>query len=554
MSMRRCRLGVWAGLLALGVLAGGPAAAQTVSSVEQAVAGQTTIIERFTPPPRVGSIDITVEDARRRVPEAAAGKVRLTLRSLTVEGADSVPYETLAPIWRDRIGTEVSVADLYRMAEAVDAAYLRAGYFSMTIVPVQDFRSGRITLRVYESWVARVEIKSSVPGIERRLAPYLDRIMAMRPIRVKEAERILLLMSDLGGMEIEGTFVRPDTPTGGGLLELEVGFDRRAGAVGLDNLGTDAVGPLELSANVAFSDLFGLFETTSLVAVTVPDSPSEMRLLQFTQDLPIGHDGLMLGYGFTHIGQRPGGDLKAQHIEIETNIASARLSYPFVRTLDTSLTGELEVNARTDDVHLAGASVQDIRVNWLLGSLRAQREVGGGSLSGSVGLGQGLGHDLVRADVPDDFRLGRIDLDFSRPLDERTSLRLRAAGQYAATPLPAAVQFALGGDPYGQAFDGGSLVGDSGAAAAVELDRAVDTGLPLLGTVSLLAIADWGVVWNHDTGADYARGTLGSAGVGFSGLLRDRVSYQVLAVVPWDATNAVDDPGTRVFFRLGWLL
>ena len=92
----------------------------------------------------------------------------------------------------------------------------------------------------------------------------------MRPIRIKEAERILSLMSDLGGFEITGTFYRPEVPTGGGSLKLDIGFDRWSGMLGLDNLGTDEVGPLELSGTVAIHDMLGLFETTTLVAVTDP--------------------------------------------------------------------------------------------------------------------------------------------------------------------------------------------------------------------------------------------------------------------------------------------
>ncbi|SNT76188.1 hypothetical protein [Paracoccus seriniphilus] len=54
----------------------------------------------------------------------------------------------------------------------------------------------------------------------------------MRPIPIKEAERILPLMSDLGGLQIEGTLLRPEVPTGGGGLRLSVEFDRSSAGVG----------------------------------------------------------------------------------------------------------------------------------------------------------------------------------------------------------------------------------------------------------------------------------------------------------------------------------
>ena len=191
--------------------------------VERTVAGQTVILQRFTPPQALGTVDIRVEDQRKRVSDADAEGVRIQLRSVSVDGARSLPLEALAPIWQDQLGKTITMAELYRIADAVDAAYLAAGYYSMTVVPVQDFASGRVRLQVYEGYVQRVEITSDLPGIEQRLAPYIDRILAMQPIRVKEAERVLLLMSDLGGLEIEGTFVRPETPSAGGLLLIIMG-------------------------------------------------------------------------------------------------------------------------------------------------------------------------------------------------------------------------------------------------------------------------------------------------------------------------------------------
>lgn len=543
------RVAAGAATLTLLLLAAVPAGAQSAGQIEQAIAGQTTILQRFTPPPRVGTVDITVEDQRRRLPEAEAEQVRFRLRTLAVDGAETLPSDQLVGAWRDRIGTEMTVAELYRIADAIDAAYLRAGYFSMTVVPVQDFASGDIHLRLYESYVATVEITSAIPGIERRLKPYVDRIVAMRPIRVKEAERILSLMSDLGGLEIEGTFYKPEVPTGGGRLTLDVGLSRGSGMIGLDNLGTEAVGPLELSGTYTLSDVLGLFETTSLVAVTVPDAPEEMALLQLSQDYPLGHHGLQAGYSFSYVAQRPGGSLEPLELHIESRIGTAYLSYPFVRTIDRSLFGQIEINARNDDVDTGGDPFQRNRTRWLVASLRYERTDEARSFAGSLSLGQGL--DQERDDRDDDFRYLAADLDYSRPVGAANTLRIRAAGQYAAEALPPAVQFSIGGDPYGWAFDGSALSGDSGVAAAIELSRPLDTGVAALGTLSLSGLADYGIVWNRDVAADYARDTLGSVGLGVSGMIGERLTFQLVGAVPWDTGDTVEDPGAGLYFRIG---
>lgn len=535
----------------LAAAAASPAAAQ---NIDNAVAGQTTIIDRFTPPARPGTVDITVEDQRRLVPDSKAEAVHFRLRSVSVEGAQAVANGTLQAIWQDRIGEQISLVELYRIAEAVDAAYLRAGYFSMTVVPVQNFKSGEVTLRVYEGYLETVEITSSIPNIRERLAPYITRLTSMRPIRIKEAERILLLMSDLGGLQIEGTLIRPQTPSGGGTLKLAVEFNRYNAGIGLDNLGTDEVGPVELSGNISVNDIFGLFETTTLVGVTIPDTPQEMILLQAAQSIPIGFSGLSAAYDLTYVTQKPGGNLKNDNIDIETVIGSASLQYPLLRTIDQSLYGKVEVNLRNDRIDVMGMRAARERTRWATMGLRYDLSFGETSLSAGTELGQSLSHQVEDGSVPDGYRFGRADVDISHSLGSIARLHWRATGQYAPMSLPGSVRFSLGGDPYGWAFNSGSLSGDSGVASAFEVSHDLETGWPTLPDITLTAFADYGIVWRADAAADYSRDSLGSAGIGVSGMVAERVNFQLLAATPWHRPDNADDPGTRVFFRLGLAL
>jgi len=530
----------------------GPVLAQSISSgtIDRVVAGQTVILQRFTPPAQAGSVGIAVEDQRGRLDIKAARAVRFRLRALSIDGAAVVPAGDLARLWQDRIGQQITLADLYKIAEAVDAAYLAAGYFSKTVVPVQDFTSGRVRLQVYEGYVARIEITSDIAGIERRLAPYLDRILAMHPIRVAEAERVLLLMSDLGGLEIEGTFVRPDKPTGGGLLKLDIAQQRRSGTIALDNFGSEAVGPVEIAGNLKLNDVFGRFETTTLTGVTIPDDPRELGLIQIAQDYPIGHDGLVAGFSLTHLRQRPGGSLAAQDIDVASTIGTTSLSYPLLRRLEASLFARLELTARNDDVDAGGNPVARGKTRWATASLQYDRTLKAGSLTAEGGLSFGNASDIDMGNVPGDFQFLTAGLDYTRPLGEDTQFRLRASGQYSPRALPGAVQFALGGDPYGWAFDNGSLSGDSGAAVAIEIGHDIDTGLAQLPGLSLSAFADFGTVWNRDAGGGPGRESLGSYGLGISGLLADRVRFQIIAALPWTTPDSLEDTGRKLLFRL----
>src|SRR5690606_17711981 len=126
------------------------------------------------------------------------------------------------PAWENELNKTISLSDLYGIAEAIEAIYLKAGYFSDVVVPHQDYESGHITIKVYAPGFEEITVESDIPNIEQRLKPYIDRLMALVPIPVAEVERSLLLISDLGGLTIEGKATRPQHPGAGGHLHLQV--------------------------------------------------------------------------------------------------------------------------------------------------------------------------------------------------------------------------------------------------------------------------------------------------------------------------------------------
>ncbi|MGX1306837.1 hemolysin activation/secretion protein [Amorphus suaedae] len=541
--------------LGLLLLVASPAQAQLADELERALSTPSTVIERFTPPPKRGTVTIEVQDKRRLVPEAEARKILFTLRSVTVEGAVTVPPEALAAVWSDKLGTRISLADLYGVADAVEAAYRKAGYFAAAVVPEHDVSSGNVRIVVYESYLREITVRSNVPGLERRLAPYIDRLTSMRPIHIKTAERQLLLMSDLAGLAVNGLFKRPEGASGGGSLDLEITFTRASGRVALDNLGDDTAGPVELSGQVTFNDVFGMFESTSVVGMTIPDAPEELMFFQLSQDVPIGTRGVHAGYLLTRLTSKPD---DVVDIDIGVTQVSVFASYPVLRTIDRSLFAEVGFETRDTNLDIMGNPILRSSARWMSASLNAEQSLwrGVAKLGASFGQGvDGLGSndrdDVLsgRPGVPADYRFVSGTLDVSQSLWQRASLRLRGAGQYAFDPLPQAAQLHLGGDPYGQAFDGAALSGDSGIAGTVEINQGVDLRVDWLGRTALFAFADYGKLWNRDVAIDYTEASLGSAGFGLRALVADHLRGQLMLAVPWEA-DAVDDPGTRVFFRL----
>lgn len=525
----------------------GPAFSQGLPNVDHILSEQTVILQRYEPPPQVGSVAIGVQDERDKIDLDRAKNIRFRLNSVHIDGARTLPLPALTPIWQGKIGTEITLADLYRMADAVDAAYLAAGYFSKTVVPVQDFSDGQIRLQVFEGYVDRIEINSNIPGIENRLSPYLQRILDMHPIRVTAAERELLLMSDLAGLSIEGTFVRPEGATGGGVLRLEIAQHRSAGMIGLDNLGSDAVGPLQMASMVTLNDVLRRFETTNLTGVITPQHPDRMTLLQMMQSYPISSNGLSAGYSVVYLRQHPDGGAGAPDIDVTSAIGTAFMSYPFLRTLNRSLWGQAELTVRNDDVDVFGSAAARSRIRWATNSLQYSQSFGTSEINLEGALNLGTNSDIDLGAVPDDFLFVTAELDYTQAFSEATTMTLLARGQYSGRPLPGAVQFGIGGETYGRAFDSGTISGDKGAAASARVSHEVNSGLAFLPTLSTSAFVDYGAAWSDDVPGNMY---LGSYGVGLGGTLDERLSFQVIGALPWTRSDTVDDKGGKLIFQL----
>ncbi|PBB94474.1 polypeptide-transport-associated domain protein shlb-type [Mesorhizobium sp. WSM3864] len=548
-------------ILAAWALTVGPTEAQTISDqIGSVVSDQNEIIRRYSAPRKPGTIDLSVSDARKETPPAAARKIKFILRSVTVRGAVTVPNETLRAAWAGDLNKRISLAEVYAIAERIDAIYQREGYFSWAVVPKQDVSSGNVVIILYESYVRKVTIKSAVPNVEERLRPYIDRIVAMRPIRIKEAERVLLLMSDLAGLTIEGVFTRPETPSAGGDLKLDISFNRASATGIFDNFGSDAVGPYQLTGTGTLNDALRLFEATKIVGVTIPASPDELKFVLGSQDVPVGYDGLHVGYSLGHVSSEPGGDLGPLELDIQSTFGTVYANYPFLRTINHSLFGRIELNFKDNSLDASGQRATDEDLRWLATSLNYIGELDKGAISLTGTFGQGLdalgasdssNPHAPREGVPDDYRFFRADLDLRKEIVSMTTIRLRVAAQYAPTVLPSAVQLVLGGDPYGLAFDGSAASGDSGIASALELGRNIQ--LPEsspFSNLNVFAFVDYGAIWNHDTGVDYTEAELGSAGVGVAASFGQHLNARAIVAIPFQDSQELADTGTRFLFQL----
>jgi hemolysin activation/secretion protein len=200
------------------------------------------------PQPSQPSDRIEVPDIPDAIAPPGAEEQRLILQDVVVRGVTAYAPEAIQAFYQDLLGQEISLADLYDIANTITALYRADGYFlSRAIVPEQVIENGVVTLEVIEGSIERVEFQGAPDEQLQQLQPYADRITAAQPISTQVLERNLLLLGDQAGLSLTSSLAAGSSP-GQVLLIVEAEYNAVSPFVSFNNRGSETVGPLRLQA------------------------------------------------------------------------------------------------------------------------------------------------------------------------------------------------------------------------------------------------------------------------------------------------------------------
>src|SRR6185503_17583679 len=102
-----------------------------------------------------------------------------------VTGSTVYTPEQLAPIYKDRLGKQVTLLDVYQIAAAITAKYRSDGYvLSQAIVPQQQIRAGVVQIQVIEGRINRITIRDEDKITSYNyLLRYAEKIKESQPLR-----------------------------------------------------------------------------------------------------------------------------------------------------------------------------------------------------------------------------------------------------------------------------------------------------------------------------------------------------------------------------------
>lgn len=518
---------------------------------------------RPAPEARPSGPAMRLEAPVQPVPEGA-DEIRFVVSELVVDGVTAYAPDVLRPLWQTLLGRESSLAELYGAAAAITTRYRNDGYIlSRAVVPAQRIENGIVRLEVIEGYVGRVTIQGQTSRASL-LHGYADKITALRPLRLRDLERYLLLIEDLPGTSVGSVLAPLAGVPGAAELTIEIAHKMVEGFVSADNRGTRYLGPFQGNVGGRLSSPLGFYDATQLRLIGTPADAGELKAYDLTQSVPLDADGTLLSFGVNQANARPGFTLKPLRVGSTALVASGTLSHPVIRSRREDLVVTASVVAtdlHTDLFDGAQTLLNDRIRTFQAGFLYDAVDRWDGINVITLQLSQGLdvlsartsgSPNLSRANGRSDFTKVVGEVQRVQSLGGNWSLLLAVSGQYGFTSLLASEQFALGGVNYARAYDPAELAGDSGIAGKLELqygERSTGIGLA---SYQLYAYWDAGRIWNRQAlPGEFTAASLTAAGVGARVVATDWLSGSLEIGKPLTRDVATEgDREPRVFFSL----
>ncbi|MEM6490328.1 MAG: ShlB/FhaC/HecB family hemolysin secretion/activation protein [Pseudomonadota bacterium] len=454
----------------------------------------------------LGDVTITLPGGTR--PPTGAGGVSFQLNGLDIRGATAFTGEDLAPIFADRLGSDVTLNDLFGFVAEIERTYRDAGFIlSYAFLPPQESEDGVFAIEVVEGFVNSVTFEDvDDPELLAQLQPRFDALIAERPVTAESLEAALMSAnSGLGGFSVSGVLQPAEEGRGGSDLIVMAEQATLDAVVGVNNRGTDYAGPNRLQGDVRLYNL-GVLGDRFSAALDLTQPGGEQTSLAFSYARPVDWIvPLIVNASVAGAWANPGADLEPFDVSSRTLSFDLSARADVHRSLDdrATVTGGVDwrkVNTKTALTQIARDRIGSIYVE--AGYTYAGLFGGGSAVTLRVERGlpflntADAGDPRSRIDAEHDYTVVKLRAAHRQPIWGNFSALLGLTAQYSFDPLFASKEFALGGSGFGRGYDVGEAIGDHGAAGTLELRYDLIQPVEWLPRVQPYVFVDGGATFN----------------------------------------------------------
>jgi hemolysin activation/secretion protein len=443
-------------------------------------------------------------DPGLQVQQAATGpradSAPFQVERIEITGATLLPVSELHALVASGEGRQLTLGQLYDLADRITRAYRAAGYpLSSAYVPAQTLSGGTVRLAVIEARYGKVHLDNRSHTADRPLAATLAPLAAGAPVAAAPLDRSLLLLGDIPGVRVASVLRPGSTPGSSDLFVESNDAPRYDGMLAVDDFGNRYTGRPRVAGRFNVNSLLHQGDQLGADALT---SGAGMKYARLGYKYLLNGQGTVLGGTASSLEYRLGGDLGGLHAHGTAHVANLFLSHPFIRSVRGNLYGQFEYGRRqlNDAIDLIGARNRRHTGSWtatLAGDSRDAHGIINFNLAATYGL---LGFDNRQAQLADalstrtrgHYLKWTASVSRLQQLSPASAIYFGLQGQWANRNLDTAEQFYLGGANNLRGFDTGTVAGAEGQLVNLEFRHALDVSWP--GSLTAIAFAEAGRV------------------------------------------------------------
>ncbi len=484
---------------------------------------------------------------------------------------ESLPPEILKSLNSVEIPSgQQPIRVICKIRDESSEALRRDGWIATIQIPPQTIEDGNIRMGVITARITEVRVRGETGRNREILAKAIERMKAIDPLNQKDIERILLVVGDVPGLNINMA-LRPEGKIVGNVIgELEFNYENFGVVANVQNLHSRAIGRYISYLRTEFYGLTGLADLTYL-GLSVSPEFKEQVFGQVGHEFQLTSAGTRVGANFIYVKSKP--DLGNLKLITDTYIGSLTARHPLQRSAQMNITmygGAEWVDQNTKvggvfgNAPLSSDSLRilSLGVNSSLGELY-DNGASKWQLTGNIEARQGLSllgasEKAVNSNPPFPSRFDgdsgatvlRLDATAIFQLNKIFGVYGETRAQWANAPLLNYEEFSVGNLSIGRGYDPGVTSGDRAAAFRAE----IRAGLPIHRSVSTEAFGFYDHVFidNLDLNATERKRTLRSAGGGVRFALPGKATLDVIYAHPIDRALSLDvkKPTDRLLFTL----
>ena len=297
--------------------------------------------------------------------ELDATEKNLFIKRFEYKGNELFSSERLAKITAPWVNRNISFNELKAATSAIQDFYFNEGRIAQALIPPQEIKDGVLYVQIIEGKLGSIKIER-VDGASRfsddRVRAYLtkgadDRLY----IDTKELERGLLLLNEVPGVSVAGTF---EGGTAVGTSDFKVQIQDGAlftGQAGVSNYGSSSTGVGQALANLSLNNLSGRGDQAT--ADLIQSQGSSFGQLGY--HIPVGAKGWKLGIQGSYLNYKTLSSWSDNPTQGTASTFSAYTSYALQRSQVANSNVRFSLDSRRYSNQQAGSTISDYQVSAL---------------------------------------------------------------------------------------------------------------------------------------------------------------------------------------------